>query len=88
VSEKHGHRGKRHNLQNIEFIVEPRAITILPYKFIIRYTKPIREYISDGTVIFTVEADVVDIQRMTAEELGRLGQELGSYNNVELWERR
>jgi hypothetical protein len=88
VSEEHGHFGKRHNLQNIEFTVESGAITVLPFRFIVDYTKPIKVFKSADYYVFDIDTDVVAIQKLDEEEIALLWKEVGSYNNVDLWKGR
>jgi hypothetical protein len=88
ISKKHPHFGKRHDIQNIEFVVKPNTITVLPYRFFIRYTKPIAVYESGELIKFIIDTDVVDIQKLNEEEIAHLWEEVDSYNNIELWQGR
>ena len=75
-------------MQNIEFSTAEGAKTVLPYRFFNHYTRPIKEYTAEGYVKYIIDSDVVDIQRVSQEDLDRIWEELDSYNNAELWERR
>ena len=88
VSKEHEYFGKRHDLQNMEFTIESKGINILPYRFIVDYTKPIKVFKSPEYYIFDIDTDVVDIQKLNKEEVNLLREEVSSYNNFELWESR
>jgi len=86
ISEKHGHRGKRRSLRNIEFTVQPNSISVLPYRFVVRYTRPKKEYIAEDSYIYIVDTDVTDIYKLNRSEIELLWQEIESYHNAEAWE--